>query len=319
MATVSVNSPKTPATKGSNGTAAATIPNVCKMPGPPAPFVPTPLPNIGKTGISPTGYSTTVKIEGHPVAIRGASFGSTGDAASKATGGGLVSANTHGPTKFIGTGSLDVKIEGKNVHFLSDPLVNNCGPSGSPPNAATLAGLMQAALMAAVEKNPGNDSVCGAGKHIERVWFPDVPNDEVSVLVRIAKLEQVAEDAGDLYEVAAARHNHAAGTLDHGRQISRKLTKEELAAGHHPDSQKVWAICSVCGYRREIDHAEKDGKHIVEAKSGRKGKKSTPQRANNVAFAARPGYGVTYKAPQFTQSAETALNRLGLTVIRTGG
>jgi hypothetical protein len=117
MASVSVNPPKTPATTGSNGTAAATVPNVCKMPGPPAPFVPTPLPNIGKTSISPTGYSKTVKIEGHAVAIRGASFGSTGDAASKGTGGGVVSSNTHGPTKFIGPGSLNVKFEGKNVHF----------------------------------------------------------------------------------------------------------------------------------------------------------------------------------------------------------
>ncbi len=143
MASVSVNPPKTPATTGSNGTAAATVPNVCKMPGPPAPFVPTPLPNIGKTSISPTGYSKTVKIEGHAVAIRGASFGSTGDAASKGTGGGVVSSNTHGPTKFIGPGSLNVKFEGKNVHFLGDPMMNNCGPGGSPANSATLAGLAQ--------------------------------------------------------------------------------------------------------------------------------------------------------------------------------
>ena len=53
MATVSVNPPKTPVTKGSNSIAAATVPNVCKMPGPPAPFVPTPLPNIRKSGNSP--------------------------------------------------------------------------------------------------------------------------------------------------------------------------------------------------------------------------------------------------------------------------
>ena len=47
---VSVNPPKTPVTEGSQDLAAATLPNVCKMPGPPAPFVPTPLPNIGKSG-----------------------------------------------------------------------------------------------------------------------------------------------------------------------------------------------------------------------------------------------------------------------------
>src|SRR5512142_1823500 len=98
---VSINPPKTPVTEGSNGVAAATIPNICKMPGPPAPFVPTPLPNIAKSELSPQGYSKTVEIEGNAVAIRGATFESIGDMASKGTGGGLISANTHGPAKFI--------------------------------------------------------------------------------------------------------------------------------------------------------------------------------------------------------------------------
>jgi hypothetical protein len=142
MATVAINPPKTPVTKGSQSIAAATVPNVCKMPGPPAPFVPTPLPNIGRSALSPQDYSTTVKIEGNEVAIRGSSFGSIGDIASKPTGGGIVSMNTQGQTKFIGPGSMDVKIEGKNVQYLADPMMNNCGPSGSPANAATLGGVL---------------------------------------------------------------------------------------------------------------------------------------------------------------------------------
>jgi len=151
MSTVSVNSPKTPVTKGSRGIAQATIPNICKMPGPPAPFVPTPLPNIGQSGKNPQGYSTTVKVEGEPVAIQGASFGSSGDIASQGTGGGIVSNNVEGPTKFIGPGSFNVKIEGKNVHFLGDPMMNNCGPSGSPANAATMMGVNQGSCSAAAE------------------------------------------------------------------------------------------------------------------------------------------------------------------------
>jgi hypothetical protein len=64
-----------------------------------------------------------------------------GDIASKGTGGGLISANTHGPTKFITPGSMDVQMEGKAVHLLGEPMLNNCGPSGSPPNTgATMAG-----------------------------------------------------------------------------------------------------------------------------------------------------------------------------------
>lgn len=127
------------------GIAKATTPNVCKMPGPPAPFVPSPLPNIAKSGMSPKGYSKKVKIEGDTVAIRGATFKSMGDIASKATGGGLISANTHGPAKFITPGSLTVKIERKSVHLLGEPMLNNCGASGMPPNTgATLAGVSQA-------------------------------------------------------------------------------------------------------------------------------------------------------------------------------
>lgn len=159
MGKVAINPPKTPVTKGSSGIAAATLPNVCKMPGPPAPFVPAPLPNIGKSGDSPKGYSTTVTIEGQPVAITGASFGSQGDMASKGTGGGLVSSNTHGPTKFLGPGSMNVQIEGKNVQLLSDPMFNNCGPSGSPANAATMTGIVQMAKVVSVTY--GDDKPCG--------------------------------------------------------------------------------------------------------------------------------------------------------------
>lgn len=141
MSSVAIHPPKTPVTEGSMTVAKATLPNVCKMPGPPAPFVPAPLPNIAKSGNSPSGYSTSVKIEGHAVAIRGATFESIGDVASKGTGGGLISANTQGPAKFITPGSMTVKIEGKAVHLLGEPMLNNCGPSGTPPNTgATMSG-----------------------------------------------------------------------------------------------------------------------------------------------------------------------------------
>lgn len=144
---VGVNPPKTPITKGSNGIATATLPNMCKMPGPPAPFVPAPLPNIGKSGEKPKGYSKKVKVEKKTVAIKGASFCSMGDMASKGTGGGMVSANTHGPCKFISPGSMDVKFEGKNVHLLADLMTNNGGGSGTPANSATMMGTVVTAIV----------------------------------------------------------------------------------------------------------------------------------------------------------------------------
>lgn len=136
---VAVNPPRTPVTASSKGIAAATLPNVCKMPGPPAPFVPTPLPNIARSENSLKGGSKSVKIGGKSVAIRGASFGSTGDLASKATGGGLVSGTTHGRARFVAPGSMNVRIEGKAVHLLGDAMTNNDG------NAATLPGVLQEA------------------------------------------------------------------------------------------------------------------------------------------------------------------------------
>ena len=115
--------------------------------------MPTPLPNIGKSGNSPQGYSKDVTIEGHPVAIQGATFKSTGDVASQSTGGGLISSNVEGPTSFVGPGSLDVKIEGKNVQLLSDPMLNNGGPSGTPANSGTLMGIIQmSGLVIAVDE-----------------------------------------------------------------------------------------------------------------------------------------------------------------------
>jgi hypothetical protein len=145
------------------------------MPGPPAPFVPTPLPNIGKSDNSPNGYSTTVTIEGNAVAIKGATFNSIGDVASQGTGGGLVSSNTQGPTKFAAPGSMDVKIEGKNVQLLGDQMLNNCGPSGSPPNAATMMGLVQPPGPPAP---PGACPKCG-GTHPGFTPGDEVPDDTV--------------------------------------------------------------------------------------------------------------------------------------------
>lgn len=122
---VSVNAPKTPVTEKSSGVKAAVMPNVCKMPGPPAPFVPAPLPNIGKSDNSPSGYSTKVKFVSAKVAIKGATFKSMGDIPSQGTGGGLISATVQDITEFVGPGSMNVCVEGKTVQLLGDAMTNN--------------------------------------------------------------------------------------------------------------------------------------------------------------------------------------------------
>ena len=142
MSKVSVNPPKTPVTEGSGDKSPATLPNVCKMPGPPAPFVPTPLPNIGQSSDTLTDGTTTVKFEGKKVAIKGAYYMSklSGDMASKGTGGGLISSTTEGKTKFVAPGSMNVKADGKNIQLLGDAMTND---GSNPTNSGTLPGNIQ--------------------------------------------------------------------------------------------------------------------------------------------------------------------------------
>jgi hypothetical protein len=143
MSSISVNAPKTPVTEGSRGKALATTPNVCKMPGPPAPFVPVPLPNLGTSSDNLENGTTTVLFEGTKVAIKGATFMSmpSGDVASQGTGGGIISSKVQGKTEFLAPGPMDVKAEGKNIQLLGDAMGDN---GGSPVNAATMAELQDA-------------------------------------------------------------------------------------------------------------------------------------------------------------------------------
>jgi hypothetical protein len=156
-----VNPPKTPVTKGSNGVAAATMPNICKMPGPPAPFVPTPLPNIGQSSDSLDGCTKDVLIESNEVAIKGSTFKSKGDLASQSNGGGLISSTVENLTKFVAPGAMDVQAEGGNVQLLSDATTNN---NSNPPNSGTTM-LAQAAtspdILKALQKiaDECNDSI----------------------------------------------------------------------------------------------------------------------------------------------------------------
>jgi hypothetical protein len=138
---VAVNPPKTPVTEGSGDVAPSSLPGVYKMPGPPAPFVPTPLPNIGRSSDN-LDCTKTVKIGGKKVANKGTTFKSTGspDAASKGTGGGIVSSTEEGKTEFAAPGSMNTKMEGKNVQQLGDAMTNNDKDGG-----ATLPGNIQAA------------------------------------------------------------------------------------------------------------------------------------------------------------------------------
>ncbi len=105
---------------GSNGQSLV-MPDVCKTPTPGGP-VPIPYPNVGRSADVSKGPKT-VTIRGNMPMVKGAQYQvSSGDEAG--TVGGVVSSSTKGPCEFMNY-SFDVKIEGKNVCRLGDPLFHN--------------------------------------------------------------------------------------------------------------------------------------------------------------------------------------------------
>jgi len=184
-----------------------------------------------------------------------------------------------------------VKFEGKNVHLLSDPMTNNGGGSGSPANSATMQGVVQTARA----KNPGNEDVCGAGNHSEKVHYPDVPKNEWNPKRRLEVIKSQIRHDGDVFECRAAEHNINDGSITHGKQLSRRITPDEKSADAHEDDQKIWMVCATCGYRREVDQAP-DKNHTVEAKSTTEALKGSIQKTNNATLV-RAGRKVTYKSP----------------------
>ena len=90
------------------------FPCVGKTPGPPAPFVPVPYPNVSE-GVDTVDGSTKVSADGKPVALKNLSTfsKSVGNEAATA-GGGIVTGKLKGKSSYL-MYSMDVKIEGKEV------------------------------------------------------------------------------------------------------------------------------------------------------------------------------------------------------------
>ena len=112
----------------SNGTSIA-FPDVCKTPGPPAPFIPIPYPNIAMSKDTASG-SKKVKMDGNPICLKDSNFSmSTGDEGGTA-GGGMLSSKIKGKAEFV-MFSFDVKVEGKNVVRAFDIMLHN--DKNTPP------------------------------------------------------------------------------------------------------------------------------------------------------------------------------------------
>lgn len=106
--------------QGSGGQSTV-FPDVCKTPVGPA-VVPIPYPNLGQASDTTNGPKS-VTVDGQMPMVKGAQYStSTGDEAGSAKGVG--SGTTQGVCEFM-MYSFDVKLEGKNVCRLGDPLFHN--------------------------------------------------------------------------------------------------------------------------------------------------------------------------------------------------
>ena len=107
--------------KGSGGMSIV-FPDVCKTPAPPAPFVPIPYPNIGKSSDTSKG-AKKVKTDGKMPMVKTAKYSrSMGD--EPGTLKGIISSMNMGECEYL-MYSFDVKFEGKNVCRMGDPLWHN--------------------------------------------------------------------------------------------------------------------------------------------------------------------------------------------------
>ncbi|WIG92989.1 PAAR-like domain-containing protein [Myxococcus sp. SDU36] len=107
--------------KGAGNTHVSAAPDVCKVPTPAGP-VPTPFINSAQDSMLAKGSKKTT-IEGNPVALTSSEL-STSSGDEPGTAGGLISSKFKGKMTW-GSGSTDVKVEGKGVVRFLDPTLHN--------------------------------------------------------------------------------------------------------------------------------------------------------------------------------------------------
>jgi len=114
----------------------------------------------------------------------------------------LISANTEGPAKFITPGSVTVKIEGKSVHLLGEPMLNNCGPGGSPPNTG-------ATMMGVGQGDSPEDKACAHPKLVleEKNYDEEIEKRKQDVQDAKKQVDEKKKAAGDAQKALDDRLN----------------------------------------------------------------------------------------------------------------
>lgn len=103
---------------------AMAVPDICKVPMPPAPPIPTPFPNIGMTPMA-NPVTKKVLIGGVPALTKASKIPlTTGD--EPGVLGGIISGKIMGEVEFI-MGSTKVKLEGNPAVFMGNSTKQNNG------------------------------------------------------------------------------------------------------------------------------------------------------------------------------------------------
>ena len=237
-ATVNVNN-FTVVHKDSNGISFC-FPDVCKTPTPAGP-VPIPYPNIAMSKDTSMG-STTVKMDGNPIMLKGSVFAtSTGDEAGSV--GGVVSNVMKGKAEFLNY-SFDVKVEGKNVPRLLDPMGQN---ESSPPNGMGPAlsqppiSLTPAVVSAKKKKLLSAKVIKVEFKSGIKLWTTDKKTDPAGGAAdkEVPPAGEVHWEAGKKYPACYVRDG-ASGTPGRKLEVTVEITTELSGTAKLSSERRVY-------------------------------------------------------------------------------
>lgn len=218
---------KTVVHSGSTGTSIA-FPDPCKTPTPGGP-VPIPYPNVAQSSDA-TATSTTVKMDGTGIMLEDSKFAqSTGDEAGSA-GGGVVSNQIKGAAKFQNF-SFDVKVEGKKVPRLADPMVQNMGAQQNAVSPAEIQGPLVTIAASGVGKS--QEEACDKLKE-----------KEVKDHKKGAKDAGMLEDDYEAIRKTCRRENATISFRDTNPACAPHLAAGVPSKGHDV-LQKTWESCNL--------------------------------------------------------------------------
>lgn len=223
--------------QGSNGIAAATVPDVCKTPSPGGP-VPMPYPNIARSSSLTSGTKTVQSDGGNSAAIKGSEFSqSNGDEAG--TLGGVKSSTNMKEATWISY-SFDVRLEGQNACRLTDKMQMNHG------NTVCLGGEIQSPLA------PG----------VASETTPD-PCDHVWVIKDPGQSPEEGKKANQALSDKLAK-SPSKSELQRGYDFENKAIDENM---QKLDIQAIGRIyeCDNCHIEQEVDIVGKN--RVAESKS----------------------------------------------------